>query len=167
MSTTKYLVDNNALGTLGNDRRESSFFREHCRVPAEVAYEARHVAYAKTLEPFTIEMTPDMLKKLVDVMKTVPAGSTKLIDLYDNKGAADPILVAMALVLNDPIQPSLFRDDWVIVTNDKEVTAKAEEFSIGTLTPKELADAIDAAPAAARKSQPSTRPTSSAASIKN
>ncbi|MDO8308222.1 MAG: hypothetical protein Q7V58_07675 [Actinomycetota bacterium] len=137
-----YLLDNNVLGTLGKERRESSFFRERCRVPAEVAHEARRVAYAKTLDALTIAMAPDVLTQLVEVMKTVPVGSTQLIDLYGNKGAADPILVAMALALNNPAVPSLFSDTWVIVTNDKDVHAKALEFSVGTLLPKELADVI-------------------------
>jgi len=144
MSTAKYLLDNNVLGALGKSRRESGFFREHCRVPAEVAHEARRVAYAKTLEPLTIEMTPDVLKQLVEVMKTVPVGSTKFIVVYANKGAADPILVATALVLNNPIEPSLFPETWIVVTNDKEVRAKADEFFVGTLTSEELADVIDA-----------------------
>lgn len=138
---TMYLIDNNALGPLGN-RKKSTFFREHCRVPAEVAYESRRAKHANLLEPVTIEMTPGMLAQLADVMKTVPAGHTGLINLYTYKGTADPILVAMAVVLSTE---HLFSDRWVIVTEDKEVRAKAKEFSIGTLAPRDLAEVIDAA----------------------
>lgn len=60
----------------------------------------------------------------------------KFIDLCSNEGAADHILVAVALVLNNPVQPSLFPDVWVIVTNDKEVTAKAKEFPSGLALPR-------------------------------
>ena len=42
----------------------------------------------------------------------------------------------------------LFADTWVIVTQDKEVSAKAKEFFIDTMTTKELVDVIDAATAA-------------------
>lgn len=145
MNETKYLLDNNVLGFLGHERRASAFFADHCRIPQEVAYEARFSAYDKALEPITEAMTPAVLEQLVAVMKTVPVGHTKLIDLYSNKGAADPILVATALALNNPLLPTLFADTWLIVTNDKEVRAKASEFSIGTLAPKDLADAIDVA----------------------
>lgn len=144
IAMTMYLIDNNALGALG-DRKKSAFFREHCRVPAEVAHESRRAKHAKLLEPLTIEVTPAVLGLLADVMKTVPVGHTKFIDLYNYKGTADPILVATAIVLSTE---DLFADTWVIVTQDKEVSAKAKEFSIDTMTTKELADVIDAATAA-------------------
>jgi hypothetical protein len=143
MNQTKYLLDNNVLGFLGPKRRASGFFAEHCRIPHDVAHEARFFAYAKALAPVTHATTPAILEQLVAVMKTVPVGHTKLIDLYANKGAADPVLVATALALNNPAEPSLFADSWVIVTHDKEVTAKAQELSIKTETPGNLAAAID------------------------
>lgn len=142
---TKYLIDNNALGPLG-DRKRYAFFKEHCRVPAEVAYESRRAKHATLLEPVTIEMIPAMLVELANVMRTVPVGHTGLVDLYSYKGAADPILVAMAVVLSTE---DLFSHTWVIVTEDKQVRAKAEEFSLQTLTPKELAEVIDAETSAA------------------
>ena len=76
-------------------------------------------------------------------MKTVPVGHTKFVDLYNYKGTADPILVAMAVVLRE----DLLLDEWVIVSQDKEVRAKAKAFEIGTLRPKELAVLTDAAAA--------------------
>lgn len=140
-AVTKYLIDNNALGPLG-ERKNSAFFRDLCRVPSEVAHESRRAKHAELLEPVTIEMTPAMLAQLTDVMATVPVGHIGFVNLYTYKGTADPILVAMALALSTE---DLFSDTWVIVTEDKEVRAKAKEFSIGTLTPKELAETIDAA----------------------
>lgn len=145
MAVTMYLIDNNALGPLG-DRKKTKFFREHCRVPAEVAYESRRAKHARLLEPVTLEMTPAMLAQLAEVMKTVSVGHTRLIDLYTCKGTADPVLVAMAVVLSTE---DLFSDTWVIVTNDNAVKAKATEFSIGNMTPEELAELIDAATMAA------------------
>lgn len=143
MNETKYLLDNNVLGSLGSKRRSSAFFTKHCRVPTEVAWEARRGAFAETLTPLTVEMTPAILQQLTQVMKTVPVGHTKFIDLYGNKGGADPILVAVAYVLNNPKEPDLFADQWVIVSNDKEVKAKAAEFFIDIVTPTDLASTID------------------------
>lgn len=142
---TMYLIDNNALGPLG-DRKESTFFKEHCRVPAEVAYESRRAKHAKLLDSVTVEMTPAILAQLAVVMKTIPASHTDLISLYSYKGTADPILVAIAVVLGTE---DLFADTWMIVTEDKAVRAKAAEFSIGTLSAKELAAILDAATRAA------------------
>lgn len=141
MVATKYLIDNNALGPLG-DRKMSQFFIEHCRVPAEVAHESRRAKHARLLEPVTMDITPPVLVELVRVMKSVRPGDTGLIDLYSFTGTADPILVAMALALGTQ---DLFADKWVIVTEDKAVAAKATEFAIDTLTPKKLATLIDAA----------------------
>jgi hypothetical protein len=142
MSGTKYLIDNNALGPLGEKRKKSAFFAEHCRVPEEVAYESRRAKHAKLLEPLTIAMTPAVLVQLAEVMRTVPVGDDQLVDLYNNKGAADPIIVAMACVLDNE---DLFADNWVIVTEDKAVLAKAKEFSVDTESPAGLAKIIDAA----------------------
>lgn len=95
---TMYLIDNNALGPLG-DRKKSTFFKDHCRVPAEVAHESRRAKHAKLLQPVTIEMTPAMLAQLADVMKSVPVGHTGLVNLYSYKGTADPILVGVCQIL--------------------------------------------------------------------
>jgi len=151
MADRKYLIDNNALGPLG-DRKRSAFFTEHCRVPAEVAHESRRAKHAKLIAPLTIEMTSAMLVQLAAVMNTVPVGDTKLIDLYNNKGAADPVIVAMACVLTSA---DLFADDWAIVTGDKEVIAKAKEFGIELETPAGLKAIIDRARnATSPKSEP-------------
>jgi hypothetical protein len=144
MNGTMYLVDNNALGPLRQARKESAFFAAYCRVPAEVAHESRRAKHSKLLEPLAIEMTPPMLVRLTEVMSTVPVGDTTLLDLYGNKGAADPVLVAVALALNNPEPPSLFDPTWVIVSADKAVLAKAKEFSIDTESPEGLARIIDA-----------------------
>lgn len=142
MNTTKYLVDNNALMFLGAKRRSSDSFAENCRVPEEVAHEAGS-RRAELLAPLTVPMSARILEEVVAVMKTVPIGDKALLDLYGNKGAADPILLATALVLNSPERPSLFDDEWVIVTNDGGVNEKAKEFGVRTMSPAELADVID------------------------
>lgn len=144
MTETKYLVDNNALLHLGAMRTASAFFREHCRVPEEVAHEAG-TRRAERLAPLTVPMSIRILTEVVAVMRTVPVGDKGLIDLYGNKGAADPILVATAVVLNNPEKPTFFDDEWAIATNDRAVHEKAKEFGIRTTTPKELATLLDSA----------------------
>lgn len=143
--STKYLLDNNALIFLGAQRRASDFFAERCRVPEEVSHEAGD-RRAELLAPLTIPMSVRILREVANVMATVPVGDKGLVDLYGNKGAADPILVATAFVLNEPPKkPTLFDDEWVIVTNDGAVREKASEFGLMSMTPKALADLIDVA----------------------
>lgn len=144
MNEVKYLVDNNALNYLGPERRASAFFRDQCCVPEEVAREAgdRH---ADLLVPLVVPVSARILAELVTVMATVAVGDRGLVDLYGNKGSADPILVATAIVLNAPTEPTIFDDEWVIATNDRAVRDKAIEFGIKVATPADLAAVIDAA----------------------
>lgn len=144
MTETMYLLDNNVLGPLGN-LKETPFFANHCRVPAEVAYESRKARHAKLL--VTVEMNSAMLLKLAEVMATVPAKKNDIIDLYENKGAADPILVAMARVLDNPEMPTLLDKHWVIVSRDKAVINKAKDFGVETKTLDELREIIERASA--------------------
>lgn len=144
MSEIKYLVDNNALLYLGAKRTGSAYFKDQCVVPEEVAHEAGPQR-AERLAPLVVPMSARILNEVVAVMKTVPTGDKSLIDLYGNKGAADPVLVATATVLNNPERPTLFDDSWVIVTNDRAVRDKAKEFGIDTRTAQDLARLIDSA----------------------
>lgn len=145
MIERRYLVDNNALGFIGPKRRGSPFFQSYCRVTADVAYEARFSDRDGALANLTEPVTPAILRQLRKVMETVPVGDTSLVDLYGNKGTADPLLVATALVLNEQESYSLLGDEWIIVTRDAAVIAKAVDFGILTATPEELANLIDAA----------------------
>lgn len=145
MIERKYLVDNNALGFIGSKRRVSAFFRNHCRVTEDVAYEARFTVKSSVLSGLIEPVTPAILRQATKIMATVPVGDIRLINLYGNKGTADPLLVATALVLNERESLSLFGDEWIVVTRDSEVTKKAKEFDVQTATPEELAAIIDAA----------------------
>lgn len=141
----KYLVDNNALGFIGSKRRVSAFFRNHCRVTEDVAYEARFTVKSSVLSGLIEPVTPAILRQAAKIMATVPVGDIRLINLYGNKGTADPLLVATALVLKERESLSLFGDEWIVVTRDAEATKKAKEFDVQTATPQELAAIIDAA----------------------
>lgn len=143
MNETKYLMDNNAWGFIGAERRSSDFVQTQCRVTEDVAYEARYTPRSRLLASITEPVNPSILRKLGEVMRTVPVGDTSLVDLYANKGAADPVLVATALVLQEQQEPFLFPDEWVIVTRDKAVRVKAQEFCVAVKSPEEFAQIID------------------------
>ena len=142
MNQTKYLVDNNALLHLGRTRRATRFFREHCRISDDVLHEARFLPDLEALKTLRYEVTPSVLRHVHAIMESVPPGDTALVDLYQNTGSADPVIIASALDAIDREDGVLLPDDWVVVTRDKAVLEKALEFGIDSMTPPELASLI-------------------------
>lgn len=139
MNEEMYLIDNNVLSHLSPAQQASEFFRTRCRIPAEVLHEAVGYANVDALKAVEYPATASVLKFLQTVMATIPEDDTALVNLYANKGAADPLLVACAL---DGIQESetwLFGPAWIIVSNDKAVRAKGAEFGIASCTRDEFA----------------------------
>lgn len=58
-------------------------------------------------------------------METVQARDSRLIDLFGNKGIANPGLIAFNLdAADDDVNKSL-SDSWVVVTRDRAVAGKA------------------------------------------
>ena len=142
---TRYVVDTNSLSQLGRGRRSSSFFRESARIPDEVLHEAQGFPDIASLRENDYLTTGSVLRWLVKVMATVTADDTALIDLYANRGNADPLVVACALDGQDEESQYLNASEWVIVTADNAVRAKAEEFGLRVVTNSEFAALIDVA----------------------
>ena len=71
-------------------------------------------------------------------MATPQPGDTSLIDLYANKGAADPVMVACAVAAQRAEDDRLVSDTWIIVTDDKAVAAMARHFGLRTLPSVDL-----------------------------
>ncbi|CEI31833.1 Hypothetical protein PFR_JS21-2_678 [Propionibacterium freudenreichii] len=57
-------------------------------------------------------------------------GDTTLVDLYANKGAADPVMIAAALEEQAHENATLFPSAWVIVTDDKAVASTARRVGL-------------------------------------
>ena len=144
MNEVKYLVDNNALVALKRERIRSDFFQAMCRVTADVFFEADQHPERAALAQIAEEHTPAFLEQIREVMRTVPSGDTRLIDLYKNKGSADPGLIAWILASIAADDGMFFSDTWVLVTNDHAVAAKAAEFGVLSIKPEALAAVIDA-----------------------
>ena len=125
MNETIYLVDNNVLAKLTGAQLGSRLFRESCRVPDEVVHEAGQ-RRAELLEEVRFATTPVVLRALARVMAEVVPGDIDLVDLYRNKGGADPFLIACALAGMEDGQDKLFSPDWVLVTEDRGVRRMAE-----------------------------------------
>jgi len=145
MNQDRYLLDNNVLGQLGERRRQSDFFRERCRVTVDVLFEARFTMRDGSLSEQVLPTTAADLLELRRVMASIDYEDLDLVDLFRNKGAADPMIVAKANVLNAEQSLLLYPDRWVVVSDDKAVVAKATEFGLDSLTPSELCALCDAA----------------------
>ncbi|CAN7354262.1 hypothetical protein LJR045_002050 [Microbacterium sp. LjRoot45] len=141
MNETFYLVDNNVLGKLTPVQRATPFFTEHCRVPDEVMDEAGP-ARAAALRAVRYPTTGNVLRALQAVMATVEPGDITLVNLYRNKGGADPLLVASAIVEHQKVADMLIRPEWVIATDDDAVRRKAEEFGIRWMSSADLAGVL-------------------------
>ena len=139
----RYLVDNNVLNALRRDQIHSEFFRDYCQVTADVLWEAREHSERAALALHSRPHTTGFLMRMRDVMETLEAGDTRLIDLYGNKGAADPGLIASILEAADDDANKLLSDSWILVTNDQAVAGKAAEFAVAVITPIEFAKLID------------------------
>jgi hypothetical protein len=133
MNDRMYLIDNNVLSHLTRSQRQSAFFLERCRIPTEVIYEAGR-SDEDSFKAIEYPTTGRVLAALRVVMASVPTGDTTLVNLYANKGSADPILVACALDGKFDTAEHLFGPTWSIVSNDKAVQAKAHNFDIEVFT---------------------------------
>jgi hypothetical protein len=134
-----YVIDNNALTFLGPAHRASAFFKQHCRIPSEVLHEAEGFPDVEELRKLEYPTTPDMLVALVEVMASVPAEDRKLVDLYANRGNADPLVVACTLNGQQSGQEgALFSLTWTVVSGDKAVQATARRFGLPVLTNEEF-----------------------------
>ncbi|WP_420096345.1 hypothetical protein [Brevibacterium sediminis] len=139
----RYVIDTNALSQLGKARRASTFFLEHAVIPKEVMHEAAGFPDIASLRDNVHPTTPRVLYWLTEVLSTVLDDDTRLIDLYANLGSADPLVVACALEGQEHDSQFLLAPEWIIVTGDEAVRAKAEEFSLRVLSNSQFATLVD------------------------
>jgi hypothetical protein len=139
MNEEMYLLDNNVLSHLSRAQRKSEFFMERCRLPAEVLHEAKNYPDAVGFRDVEYPTTASVLEFLRMVMATVPAHDTKLVNLYANKGAADPMLIACALDGMQETAAHLYGPIWIVVSNDNAVREKAEDLGVDSCSREEFA----------------------------
>jgi hypothetical protein len=139
----RYVIDTNALSQLKRHRRASAFFSEHAVIPSEVLREASGFPDVSELRQNLYPTTPHVLGWLTKIMETVPADDTKLVDLYANKGGADPLVIACALDGQAADNVYIDTPEWVVVTDDDAVRRKAKEFGLMVLSSTEFAAIVD------------------------
>lgn len=112
----QYVIDNNALSFIKRKHRDNAFFKGHCRIPSEVLHEAEGFPDIEELKNLEYPTTASVLAVLTEVMASVPAGDTQLVDLYANRGNADPLVVASALDGQRGEAAMLFGPTWTVVS---------------------------------------------------
>lgn len=140
---SEYVIDNNTLGLLSRTQRASIFFQQNAHIPSEVLYEARGFPDIGILQQNEYKTTPSVLSQLARVMATIDPTDTRLVNLYANRGNADPIVIACALDGQDRDSQYLDSPPWLVVSDDKAVRAKAEEFNLTVITNTQLAAIIE------------------------
>lgn len=132
MDDVMYLVDNNVLSRLGHEERASAFLRTRCHVTEDVVHEARGFADELSGVPAR-PVSGSVLRSLAHVMGMIDPQDTSLVNLYANKGSADPMLVAVALDMADEEDRTLVPRQVVLVTGDKAVALVAQRLRVTTL----------------------------------
>lgn len=148
MSEVHYLLDTNALSRLSRSERAGRFVRARCGITEDVLWESRDLADAEQLKSLVQPMTAHALTVIQEIMAEVPIGDLKLINLYANKGAADPGLVACAIAAATRSNDTLFQQDWVVVTDDGEVRTTAVRFEVDWMSSSDFVATLRAGPAA-------------------
>ncbi|MGQ4537062.1 hypothetical protein ACUH94_00795 [Dermabacteraceae bacterium P7074] len=95
------------------------------------------------LRELEYEITPEVLRKLITVMASVDSHDTKLVDLYANRGGADPVVIASALNAVAQEAQYLNPQEWVVVTGDNAVRGKATELGLQVISNEDFAAFID------------------------
>ena len=139
----RFVIDTNTLTSLRLHRRASDFFLENSIIPDEVLREAAGFPDIGNLKLLSRPTTARTLKWLTEVMATVKEGETQLVDLYSNKGGADPLVVAYALEGQEWDSQFIDAPSWIVVTGDDAVRRKAQEFQLQVLSNVEFSDLID------------------------
>jgi hypothetical protein len=138
----RYVLDANVLSRLTPEQRASAFVKEFCRVPTEVLFETGGLPDSAVIRELELRVGVRTLERLRDVMATIDPEDRSVVDLYRNKGGADPVLVAAALAA-DHDEDSLWGTEWHIVTDDNAVRRLAETAGVPWLSRSDLVARID------------------------
>lgn len=76
-------------------------------------------------------------------MRTLPSGDVQLVDLYKNRGTADPFVIACALVLQEAEAGYLDPKESIVVTGDRAVADMATRFGLKVIDREGLEVLLD------------------------
>lgn len=131
---TQYIIDTNVLNKIDVHERATQFFTTSCLLPDAVLDEASGFPDIEDLRKLRYPTTAELLRVLMEVMTTIDIKNKRVVNLWQNKGAADPVLPAVVLHAREQQRDFMIKDKWVIVTDDKGVRDLAKKHEIEVLS---------------------------------
>lgn len=133
----KFLLDAVSVTRLGVGTLNSGFIQSSCLVPEEIFYEVgsqrKKEAIKKLVEKPNLEILKSAQALLTDL-----GTKNSILDLYQNEGNGDVILLAAAISKKQQEDGTLFQTDWIIVTDDRDLRELAKQKKIKTFTTKKF-----------------------------
>ena len=132
MNDDRFLLDANVLSRLTPTQRVSAFVAERCRGRPDV-----HL-----VEPLELPSTAAMPERLRGVMASIAPEDSTLMDLYRDRGGADPVIVAAALTAergDNSLCPTVRH----LVPDDRAGRMTASLFGLDVLSRAELVSLIE------------------------
>jgi len=125
----KYIVDTNVACSLKKEHIDSNFFRHECFVPEEILAEIGssndlYLEFEKQRLPITFDV-------LYELQNSIMMHSESVIDLYDNKGDGDVMIIATVLAEKRKEAGSWLTTEWVVATEDNGLKKLLSKFGIG------------------------------------
>lgn len=142
MNENRYVLDANVVSRLTAEQRASPFVSAHCRIPSDVMYEIQGIPDGSSISHLELPVDARILARLRDVMATVAPTDLSLVNLYRNKGAADPVVIAAALAA-DQGEGQLWSIHWHVVSDDHAVRNTAATLGVPWLSRAHLVELID------------------------
>ena len=131
---TRYIVDTNVLDKIDVHERATQFFKTSCSLPDAVLDEASGFPDIEDLRQLRYRTTASLLQILMEVMATIEVEDKRVVNLWKNKGAADPVLTAVVLHAREQQRDCILKYKWVIVTDDRGVRDLARKHEIEVLS---------------------------------
>jgi len=125
MNDKRYLLDTVSVTRISLDVLMSDFVQEKCVVPAEVYYEVGSAGKREAIQRIAEAPSASLFGKVRDLLLSAGVNN-QVLDLYQNQGNGDIILVATALSKEESEELSLFKTKWTIVSDDKNLQDLAQ-----------------------------------------
>jgi hypothetical protein len=128
----KYLLDAHALSNavIGESKRRDDLF-----IVEDVLSEWANTDAQKGRVTNSFNIIPVSYEQLVQAQNIMEAhgDNLKLVQLYNDKGTGDIMMLAHVLNVREKRRTALFEEEMVIVTKDAEVKKVAAEYQIKTV----------------------------------
>lgn len=141
-----YLMDSNVVATSEvMSLIETDFFRRHCLILNEIAYELSGTTIAAELQVRAVAPSVQTLKHL----RTIVNDLVQLSILRTDHGNGEALLLAEALAIREVADGQVVMDfmksEPIIVTNERAVDTYAKSLGIQSISGREFMDVFKAA----------------------